>query len=158
MLTARFSGRISCMYAPPCHACPPPCTPPSMHTPFHACPLCHACPPIPSPCKHGPFATHIPTLPCIPPSSPYMPPSPHTPLATHAPPNRMTDACENITTVAGGKNKWKSNSKLTMIGANGEKAVNIKIAKEAYKPVLTVNPFRPSQRRRVTSGTSSCTR
>ena len=72
----------------PCHACPPPCMPPAMHThphhAMHAPPTMHAphaCPPAmhaPLPCTpptmHAPC--HACPLPCTPPTAMHTPPLP----------------------------------------------------------------------------------
>ena len=71
MCTIRCSGHLSC------HACPP-----ATHAPCHTCPLPCMPPTMHAPLHHTcpPFTTHTPMV----------------PLATPTP-DRMTDACENIT-------------------------------------------------------------
>ena len=70
----------------PAQHTPLPCTPPTTHAHCHAHTPHHACP-----------LSRIP-LPCMP-LLPYMPPPRHTHSVSLpcTPPDRMTDACENIT-------------------------------------------------------------
>ena len=119
MRTIRCSGRLSCHVHPPATRPPPLChvhpllhAPPAMHALCHAHPL----PCIPPPhsdesmvCFHKWFLC-TPSLPCMPPSPHIFPFAMHTSFTTHTPlrhacrpspythpPDRMTDACENIT-------------------------------------------------------------
>ena len=84
MLTARFSGHLSCMHIPFV-----------MHVPLcHACSLCHACTPLS--CM-PPLLCMLP-LPCMPPFAIHVPFPTHVDIRHTCPPvNRITDRCKNIT-------------------------------------------------------------
>ena len=100
------------VFAPPHHAHPLPCTPPTMHAPpaihapYHAHPSCHVCPCHACPLPHMPPAMHAP-LPCMPfhhacPLHDTCPPATHAPPAMHAPHHTHptcgeTHTCKNIT-------------------------------------------------------------